>query len=150
LPYDVFEQGIKDATSRPLLRWENNLKAERRQYPRYYTPDTDFQVFSDGTKIMGKLVNISKGGLAVKFSPGSSHTADCSTVDITCSEPDRFHLSAIACKRTYDVSVLAEDQSFTGTSTRQCGVRFTTLTTEQNKKLDFLLDRYGIRITAIS
>lgn len=125
------------------------LKAEQRRYPRYHTPDVEFQVFSHGAKILGKLVNFSKGGLAFRFTPKPGALSECKIIDITAGGPRPFHLSGINCKRVYDVSVLAEEESFSGTRTRQRGVQFIDLTDEQKQQLDFLIDHYGFRLSTI-
>jgi hypothetical protein len=125
------------------------LKAEQRQYPRYHTPEVDFQVFSRDAKILGKLVNISKGGLAFRFTPKPGVTAECRIIDITASDPEPFHLPGIACRRVYDISVLAEDESFRGTRTRLRGVQFIDLTEESTQKLTSLIDRFGVRLRTI-
>ena len=125
------------------------MTAERRRYSRYVIPEVEFQVFSRNAEILGKLENISKGGLAFRFSPGPGETPEYRTIEITATDPERFHLSAISCRRVYEISVLAEDQSFSGASTHRCGVQFIELTDRQEQQLDFLLDHYGFRLNAI-
>lgn len=125
------------------------MTAERRQYPRYITPEAEFQVFSHGAKILGKLVNISRAGLAFRFSPRQGARPECKIIDITASGPEPYHIPGIACRRVYDVSVLAEDESFSGTRTRLRGVQFIDLTDEQIQKLKDLIDCYGVRLRTI-
>ena len=120
------------------------VKAEQRQHPRYRLPDVEFHVFSHGIQDSGPLVNISKGGLAFRFEPSPGKMTECRAVDILGPGPDRFYLSGIACRRIYDIAVLAEGRNFTGTETRLCGVQFTDLTDEQTQKLTDLIERYGV------
>lgn len=120
------------------------VKAEQRQNPRYGIRKAEFQVFSHGIQITGRLINISKGGLAFEFERGSKKTTDCRSIDILGPEPDRFYLPGITCRRIYDIGVLTEGRNFTGVQTQLRGVQFTDLTDEQTRKLTDLIDRYGI------
>jgi hypothetical protein len=125
------------------------VKADQRQHPRYRIRDVEFDVFSHGIRTTGKLVNISQGGLAFQFTPGPGKTAKCRAIDIMGRELDRIYLPAIAVRMRYDISVLAEDQSFSGAETRLRGVQFVDLTAEQTQKLTDLIDRYGIKLITI-
>ena len=125
------------------------VKAEQRQHPRYGIRKAEFHVFSHGTQISGRMVNISRGGLAFAFVPGPEKKADCRAVDILGPDPDRFYLAGIACRRIYDIGVLAEGRNFTGVETRLRGVQFTHLTDDQTRKLTDLIDRYGVKLRTI-
>jgi hypothetical protein len=109
----------------------------------------EFQVFSRDAKILGKLVNISKGGLAIRFTPKPGVEAEYKMIDITASGPQSFHLAGITCSMVYEISVLAEDESFSGIRTRLRGVQFNDLTDEQIQKLTDLIDQYGVKLRTI-
>ena len=126
-----------------------HVKTDQRQHPRYGIRDAEFHVFSHGTQISGRMVNISRGGLAFEFERGPVETNDCRAIDIMGPGPDRFYLPAIACRRIYDISVLAEGRNFTGVETRLRGVQFTHLTDDQTRKLTDLIDRYGGELSTI-
>ena len=117
--------------------------AERRQHPRYRIPEGDFEVFSRDTNITGKLNNISMGGLAFQYSPVEGRRAESETVDIMAKSPDPFFLPSVACKTRYDISVLAEAQTFTGAAVRLTGVQFFQLDEEQMQKLALFIKKYG-------
>ena len=117
--------------------------AERRQHPRYHIPEGDFEVFSRDTNITGKLNNISLGGLAFQYSPVEGSRALSETVDIIAKSPDPFFLPSVACKTRYDISVLAEDRTFTGAAVRMTGVQFFQLDEEQMQKLALFIKKYG-------
>ena len=125
------------------------VKADQRQHPRYGIRKAEFQVFSHGIQITGRLVNISKGGLSFEFAPGPEKTIECRAIDILGHDPDRFYLSGIACRLVYDIGHLAEGRSFTGVATRLRGVQYTDLTDAQTQKLTDLIDRYGVKIRTI-
>jgi hypothetical protein len=136
----------------------NYVKAEQRQHARYRMRDVELHIFSRGTQITGRLVNIGKGGLAFQFAPGPGKTAECRAIDILGPEPDRFYIgpesdrfyiAAIACRSIYDIGVLAEGRTFTGAETRLCGLQFIDLTDEQIQKLATLIGRYCLRLRTI-
>jgi hypothetical protein len=124
-------------------RKEEFWMAERRQHPRYRIPEGDFEVFSRDSNIMGKLDNISQGGLGFHYSPVEGRSAESPTIDIMAKSPDPFFLPSVACKTRYDISVLAEDQTFTGAAIRMTGVQFFQLDEEQMQKLALFIKKYG-------
>jgi hypothetical protein len=117
--------------------------AERRRHPRYRVNEGDFEVFSRDPKITGKLNNISLGGLAFQYSPVEGRRAESETVDVVAKSPDPFFLPSVACKTRYDISVLAEDRTFTGAAVRLSGVQFSRLDEDQARKLALFIKKYG-------
>ena len=115
------------------------MKNEQRLYPRCSTPEAAFRVFSHDTKIIGRLVNIGEKGLALRYTPKPGNRAEFTLIDIMGTGRERWHLPEVACERAYDISVLAENQSFTGSESRLCGLQFIRLTTEQKERLAILL-----------
>jgi hypothetical protein len=96
-------------------------------------------VFSHDTKVTGQLVNISQRGLAVRYTPQPAHTTEFEIIDILGIYPQRLILLEIGCEKTYDISVLTESLTFTGSATRLCGLQFIRLTGIQKEKLSRLL-----------
>jgi len=117
--------------------------AERRQHPRYHIPEGDFEVFSRDTNVTGKLDNISQGGLGFHYSPVDDCRAESETIDVMAKSPDPFFLPSVACKTRYDISVLAEAQTFTGAAVRMTGVQFFQLDEAQALKLEQFIKKYG-------
>ena len=118
--------------------------AERRQHPRYPVRDGEFEVFSHDSKIMGKLNNISQGGLAFQYSPVEGRKAESKTIDILARNSHPFFLPSVACLTMYDISTLAEDRTFTGAAARLCGLKFGRLQKEQTQKLAHFIKKYGL------
>ena len=119
---------------------EKSLEAERRQYRRQSVRDAGFEIFSRETHIIGKLENISQNGLAFHYTPLRGEKAESDTIDIMAAGPARFYLSGLVCQKIYDISALAEDQTFTGAETRLCGLEFVRL--ENDRRLAFFLRNY--------
>lgn len=120
----------------------SNMKDERRKFTRYLFQDCKHQVFSHGQKIVGRLKDISKGGLAFQYTPIEDEKLDSKSINITAKSTHRFDLFDIACRITYDVFALEEARSFTGTERRQSGIKFVGLTENQQNKLELLLKNY--------
>ena len=118
--------------------------AERRQHPRYPVREGEFEVFSRASSIMGKLDNISQGGLAFYYSPVEGRRTEPETIDIMARNSDPFFLPSVACRTMYDISTLAEDRTFTGAATRLTGVQFFKLDEEQEQKLALFIKKYGL------
>ena len=116
------------------------MEAERRQYRRHSVRDNRIEIFSRETKIIGKLENISKTGLAFYYAAVNGEEAKSDTIDIMATGPARFYLSGLACRLIYDISALDEDQTFTGVETRLCGLEFISI--ENNHQLAFFLRNY--------
>ena len=119
---------------------EVSLKAERRQHRRHSVRYDGFEIFSRETNIIGKLENISKSGLAFHYTPLRGEKAESDTIDIMAAGPARFYLSGLVCQKIYDISVLDEDQTFTGAETRLCGLEF--ISTENDQQLTSFLRNY--------
>jgi hypothetical protein len=119
---------------------EDSLEAEKRQHRRLSVRDDGFEIFSRETKITGKLENISKSGLAFCYTPVGDDKAESDTIDIMATGPARFYLSGLDCRKVYDISMLDEDQTFTGAETRLCGLEFISI--ENNHQLAFFLRNY--------
>lgn len=120
------------------------MMAERRQHPRYPVRDGEFQVISHDSKIMGKLNNISQGGLAFHYSPVEGRRAESETIDIMARNSNPFFLPSVACRTMYDISTLAEDRTFTGAAARLCGMKFVRLQDDQTQKLAHFIKKYGL------
>ncbi len=114
------------------------MKAERRRHPRYIVKNGAIEVHTRQSKIIGKLENISKCGLAFRYTPVQEETVHSETVDIMASGPARFYLSGFVCRMVHDITTLAEDQNFTGIETRLRGMEFVKIEMEEN--LEFFLN----------
>lgn len=116
------------------------MGAERRLRRRYSVQGDGIEVFSRETKVIGKLKNISRDGLAFCYPAVESEEPQVDTIDIMATGSARFFLSGLVCRKVYDIGILAEDQSFTGTDTRLCGMEF--IRVESEKSLEFFLKNY--------
>ena len=116
------------------------MEAERRQHRRQRVRDDGIEIISRKTKIIGKLENISKRGLAFYYAPVGSEKTESDTFDIMATGSARFFISGLVCRRIYDISALDEDRTFTGIETRLCGLEFIGM--ENNHQLAFFLKNF--------
>ncbi len=120
------------------------MEIERRKFARYIVQENGFEVLSRDLKVVGKLKNISRGGLAYQYTPADGKEIEPEIVDILGKSPDPFYLQGLVCQTVYDISELAADQTFTGAEIRVTGLQYIKLTENQERKLDFLFYNYVI------
>ena len=125
------------------------MTAERRNFSRCNIEQGDFYVVSHEDGIIGTLRNIGSKGAAYQYTPSSDHRAKDTWINITAADPNVFHILDIACRKVYDIIELAADETFSGSVTRLCGVRFVDLSEDQKDKLDVLLEECLINAAAV-
>ena len=116
------------------------METEKRQSPRYSVREEGIEIFSCQSEIIGKLENISKNGLAFRYTAVGEKKAESDTIDIIATDPARFYVPGLVCRMIYDISALDEAQTLTGTETRLCGHEFVRI--ENEVKLSFFLRNY--------
>ena len=121
------------------------MKSERRQDTRYIVKDNVFHIFNQGSKIAGKLIDISKGGLAFQYKPIKGKKLESNLYDIISTGSQRFYLFDIICKPIYDTSDLIVDQSATDTERRRRGLQFSMLTENQIDKFELLVRNFVVQ-----
>ena len=117
--------------------------ADRRRSQRHDVNSDVFVVFRSDSSRLGKLKDVSTGGIAFEYPLFPEYEGVLETnVDIFASQPDFFLLSSVSCKVVYDVRI--KKPTFNAIETRRCGLEFTYLSEQQGKVLDFLLTNYVI------
>jgi hypothetical protein len=124
---------------------EGKMGVEQRRFTRYAVKEDGLEVLSRDLQVVGKLKNISRGGVAYQYTPVNGTKADSEMIDILGKVPDRFSLLALDCRTVYDIATLNEDRTFTGSASRLRGLQFKGLTAEQEERLGLLLQNYVIK-----
>jgi hypothetical protein len=119
--------------------------SERRKDIRYIVKENEFHIFNQGSKIAGKLIDISKGGLAYRYMPIEGKKRESNRYDIISAGSQHFYLFDIFCKTIYDTPDLMVDQSSTDTGRRRRGLQYGKLTEDQQAKFELLLRNYIIQ-----
>ena len=118
---------------------EEIMPKERRGSPRCAIDSDEVQVSVSASRKTYSVKDISKGGLAIEYSPVADEPFESESVDIIAMDYDRFYLPKIVCKTVYDISTLMEGGSFKGGVRRIRGLKFVELTKAQEDELDILL-----------
>ena len=121
------------------------MKSDRRKVTRYLIKGNEFHIFNHGSKIAGKLIDISKGGLAYQYMPIKGKKLESNMYDIISAGSQHFYLFDIICKTIYDTSDLIVNQSFTGAERRRRGLQYGKLTENQIGKFELLMRNYVVQ-----
>jgi len=121
------------------------MKSERRKDTRYVVKDNEFHVFNQGSKIPGKLIDISKGGLAYRYMPIKGKKRESDRYDIISAGSQHFHLLDIICKTIYDTHDFIVNQGSADTKKRRRGLQYGKLTENEQAKFELLLRNYVLQ-----
>jgi len=121
------------------------MESVRRKDTRYIVKDNEFYIFNQGSKIAGKLIDISKGGLTYQYMPIKGKKLESNLYDIISAGSQHFYLFDINCKTIYDTSVPILNQSSTDTERRRRGLQYGELTENELSKLELLLRNYVVQ-----
>ncbi len=117
---------------------KTTVETERRKFRRLLPQELTFAALRPHFNRLGKVKDISKGGLAFEYILSETQYVDSSEIDVFVSS-DRFYLRRIPSKIVYDIKMVEEYQSL---ERRWCGVQFGDLTEEQADKLDSFLQNH--------
>jgi hypothetical protein len=118
------------------------MKHERRKDYRYLVKDNEFHVINQGSQIVGKLIDISKGGLAYHYMPTEGKKLESNLYDIISAGSQHFYRFDIICKTIYDTGDLFANQNSTDTDRRRRGLQYGKLTENEIAKFELLLRNY--------
>jgi hypothetical protein len=113
------------------------MAIERRKSKRFNTGDSDFAAFIRPNEpvIVGKIVDISQQGLAVRYL--ASGKLGEGTAEVRIFGPNLGPTGHIKCKVVYD-QILAEE-SWDAFLVRRCGVKFSLVSQFDSAKLRALM-----------
>ncbi len=118
-----------------------SLHSERRKHRRFRLKDLAIAVPNKPTSQVGRIVNISKGGLAVRYVDRDDWAGEADSIDILINS-DLF-LTNIPIQNVSDFEV--ENQvSFSIMTERQCCLQFGPLSSEQESRLDEFIRHHGV------
>jgi hypothetical protein len=118
---------------------------KRRQFKRYMVKDNVFLVFRPDFDRLGKVKDISQGGVAFEYvlyrESYDASKPDFAEIDIFSN--GNLHLSKAFCRVVYDIPSYPEEfkgfRTFVDMEIRRCGLEFRKLNTEQKEDLEFFL-----------
>ena len=118
-----------------------SLHSERRKHRRFRLKDLAIAVPNKPTSQVGRIVNISKGGLAVRYVDRDDWAGEADSIDILINSG--LFLTNIPIQNVSDFEV--ENQvSFSIMTERQCCLQFGPLSSEQESRLDEFIRHHGV------
>ncbi|MCP4111686.1 MAG: PilZ domain-containing protein [Desulfobacteraceae bacterium] len=117
---------------------------DKRKFSRFLAQHNAFVALGHSFARVGKVKNISRGGLTFEYVSDNNSEGDASQLYVFLSEHG-FHLSDIPCKIVYDIPVGSPyvyktfNQTFI---TKRCGVVFGNIPNHKKSQLDFFLKNH--------
>jgi hypothetical protein len=128
---------------------------EKRKYVRFLAqPDTYAAIGSGFTKI-GKIRNISMGGLAFDYYSDTGDTEDVRHYDskVIIFTADNLYLEKMPCRMIYNFPKCSSNQAVLLSSNypvKRYGLKFMTIPEGQSKRLEHFIHNYTQGIAAAS
>ena len=126
------------------------MKIEKRKFKRFGTEDLAFAVFRPEFERLGRIKNISRGGLSCVYLDDKFIGKNCSQLRVDILLPNgEFYLSVVPCEVIYDLNMVEEKykSSISFMESRRCGLKFGKLSGEQRAQLDFFLKNHVYKVT---
>lgn len=114
---------------------------ERRQHRRFEVKNLAIAVPNKPTSRVGRIVNISRGGMAVRYLDQDNWGTAADEVDILINS--HFFMTGIPIQNVGDFRVQAV-VPFSVMNERQCCLQFVSLSSEQEKQLDEFIATHGV------
>ena len=112
---------------------------ERRRHQRFQVKDLAIAVTNKPTSQIGRIVNISKGGMAVRYVDHNDWLENADAVDILINS--NFFMTNIPIHNVSDFQV-KNQVSFSIINERQCCLQFGSLSQEHEVRLNEFIKRY--------
>ena len=114
------------------------METERRKFKRLLPQGLTFAVIRPHFYNLGKVKDISLGGMAYEYILNETQNKGYAEIDIFLSA-DSFYLPRIPSKIIFDTNISEEYQIV---ETRRCGLKFNDLAPEQTSQLEHFLQNY--------
>ena len=120
------------------------MKREKRTYERRIPTGNVYAAIGSFYEKVGKLIDLSAGGLAFEYMSNNNPITEFSQIDIL-KVGGVANLQNLTCRTVYDVTLpLAQDgiKSLKHSHNRRCGVEFKNLREEDNVQLAMFLESH--------
>jgi c-di-GMP-binding flagellar brake protein YcgR len=125
------------------------MRSERRKYIRFRAQDTAYAAVGAEYTHVGRLIDISIGGLSLEYLTDDNAQLMNPPVDIFVREKN-FHLAKLPCKIIYNMRIDEPGQTLTsvnGLIRKRCGVEFKSLSKTHKKQLEVFLSNHIVGVT---
>ncbi|MFZ2445531.1 MAG: PilZ domain-containing protein [Syntrophobacteraceae bacterium] len=116
---------------------------EKRKHKRFKGKEGAFAAFLRPNELinLGNIVDISMGGLCVRYLSTADAGTECAGIKIFGSNGRFIHVDKVECKVVYDVEI--PEGSWEQLSTRRCGVQFANLNVRQKTMLQDFIEHFS-------
>ena len=115
------------------------METERRKFTRFLVPENVYAALGPSFSKVGRIKDISIGGLAMGYITDGDSVLEISYVDIFI-RGEEFYLSKLPCKIVYDLPMLSPAApSVSGLTHKRCGVQFYRFPNGLTKRLEGFL-----------
>jgi hypothetical protein len=115
-------------------------QTERRQHQRYQVPNLVVVLPKRSSAQIARIINISRGGMAVRYLDQNDWLGDANKIDILANSD--FFMTNLPINAIRDFKI-ENDISFSINRERQCCLKFGELTPEQQELLDAFILQYS-------
>ena len=118
------------------------MRNERRRHVRFRAQENAYAALGRKYSRVGKIRDISIGGLALEYIAGEGSPLETSQIDIFLTE-NNFQIYNLSCKVVYDVVVYVprvKSQFSDLLLTRRCGIRFGALSVSNRRRLRVFIE----------
>jgi len=125
---------------------QNEVGVERRRHIRFLAQDNAFAALRTAFTKVGRIKNISIGGLAFEYITDEESDQGGSEVDVFISG-NSFHLPRVPCTVVYDIparSPFGNGMFFQTFFSKQCGLEFGGLTKDEMEQLNLFLEKHTL------
>ncbi len=119
--------------------------SERRRHPRHFLNQEAFAALGSEYSRVGKILNISLGGLAFEYIVFQEIDGDNSTVEIFLTSGE-IYLNQVPCRVVSDQGIIVNHdrvRNLKRLSTRVCRIQFTSLSGTQKDEIEQFIDTYA-------
>ncbi len=122
---------------------EGQMAEEKRKYKRYRAKEGAFAAFirPDDSLDLGNLLDISMGGLCVRYLSTGEEQRESHSIKIFGSNGRFIHLEKVVCRVIYDDEI--PERSWNQIKTRRCGVEFENLNVRQTSMLQDFIENFA-------
>ena len=117
------------------------IPIERRKHKRFKVKGDIFAVLGKNSQAMGRIVDISKGGLAFNHNGGKVEPAEMSELSLLFADRISMDISRTSLK--FRSRIVSDNETVkngnSNQTKRRCAVQFDDLTWYQNSSLDNLI-----------
>ncbi|MGD8648098.1 MAG: PilZ domain-containing protein [Desulfobacterales bacterium] len=125
------------------------MRLEQRKYTRFRAQDTACAAVGADYTPVGRLIDISIGGLSLEYLTDDNAKLKNPQVDIFVRDKN-FHLSKLPCKVIYNMRIDAPGKTQTltnGLIRKRCGLQFKSLSETHKKQLEAFLRNHVFGVT---